>query len=360
MRRRAFLTLAAAGLVSTRLAQAQSRRVSVSDVLHSAVRAFIQPGYERLRQDAELMAAAADRLCATPSQAAFEQAQARFRSLVVAWSRIEIVRFGPVLEDNRADRMFFFPDRRGIGLRQIQTVLSEKDKTAASAESLATKSVALQGLGALEYLLFGTGAESLATGDGFRCRFAAAVCRRIEATATELAEEWDKPDGIAMRFAEPAPRHADFRNEEESLRALLGVLINGAEMIDDVRLRPFMGPDAAGAKPKLAPWWRSGMTGESIAAAFDGMEQIVDVTEIALLLPPDRALAVRSVMFEFANARRAIRKLSMPMPQAATDFHERQTLQYLLIVTKSLRRLFTNDLAGGLGLSAGFSPLDGD
>src|SRR5690606_22737995 len=100
------------------------------------------------------------------------EVRAQFPAVVTAWSRIELYRFGPLMAQNRSDRILFWPDRKGIALRQVQAILADKDEAALAPETLARKSVAVQGLGALEFVLHGTGSEDLATPDGaFRCDY---------------------------------------------------------------------------------------------------------------------------------------------------------------------------------------------
>lgn len=360
MNRRTLFAASLSLLMAGDMVPAQAQQGDARAVLKAAVTGFIQPGYERLRQQAELMRLAAGDLCAAPSSETLGNARAAFGALVDAWARIEIVRFGPVITDNRMERIYFYPDRRGIGLRQVQALLVEQDFAALDPDTLAGKSVALQGLGALEYALFGTGADALAAGDAYRCGFAEAVTARIEATASELVTAWEAPDGIATRLADPQPDYPDFRTTEEGLRELLGIFIHSTEFIADVRIAPFVGADAGSAKPRLAALWRSGLTGRSLGGNIDGLEHLFDVSEMAELLPPDIRLEASSVKFEFDNARRALATPKLPLPAAAADPVQRGALQYLLIVTRSIRRLFTDRMAAGLGLSAGFSALDGD
>jgi predicted lipoprotein len=48
------------------------------------------------------------------------------------------------------------------------------------------------------------------------------------------------------------------------------------------------------------------------------------------------------------------------MEQAVADQRQLQALKYLVVVTKSLDTLLGQNLAAALGLSVGFSTLDGD
>ena len=53
----------------------------------------------------------------------------------------------------RLERILFWPDRKSIGLKQVQAALAAKDTSITDAGKLKGKSVAVQGLGALEFLL---------------------------------------------------------------------------------------------------------------------------------------------------------------------------------------------------------------
>ncbi|WP_114389179.1 imelysin family protein [Notoacmeibacter marinus] len=331
-------------------------------VLADAVESFIRPGYRQLQERSGALKDAVGALCDAPSDHALGFARQAFGETVAAWSRLESIRFGPILRQNAAERLYFFPDRRGIALRQVQGVLATKDETAASAQSLVGKSVALQGLGTLEYLLFGTGAQDLAAegAGGFRCDFAEAVTERIEATATLIADDWAAPDGIAGRFASPDPAYADFQTVDDSLRALLGAFINGLELIADTRIAPFLGGDAAAARPKAAAWWRSGLTGRALSENLGGLRDLFAMASMARLLPPDDGGLTSEIRFEFGNAQRALSGAGQSLPELAQTEGARQPVAYLLIVTQSLRSLFAERFAGAVGLVAGFSSLDGD
>lgn len=56
-------------------------------------------------------------LCAAPSKTADEAAKAAFADTVSSWSTIEIVRVGPVIEHNRFERVLYYPDKKGLGLK---------------------------------------------------------------------------------------------------------------------------------------------------------------------------------------------------------------------------------------------------
>ncbi|MEX1060566.1 MAG: imelysin family protein, partial [Methyloceanibacter sp.] len=153
----------------------------------------IRPGYAALADATGALKGKVENLCTEPSTAALDEAKDAFAATVAAWSKVEILRFGPVTQDHRYERLFFWPDPKGLGLRQLQDVLAKQDETVTEPDALAGKSVALQGLPALEYLLYGDGAETLAmSGDSgaFRCGFALSVATNIDRIARNVVEGW--------------------------------------------------------------------------------------------------------------------------------------------------------------------------
>ncbi|TIT84015.1 MAG: peptidase M75, Imelysin, partial [Mesorhizobium sp.] len=132
-----------------------SAEVKASAVIQRAIDGFIRPAYASLHDHAGSLTKAMRTLCNAPSQGSLEAARVEFSATVEAWSSAEIIAFGPIRENNRLERMLYWPDRKGIGLKQVQAALAGKDPTATDPAQLADKSVAMQGLGALEFVLYG-------------------------------------------------------------------------------------------------------------------------------------------------------------------------------------------------------------
>ena len=330
-------------------------------VVANAIDGFIRPGYAQFHDHATAAASAMNGLCSEPGDTALQDARDRFATLAASWSRIEFVRFGPVMDDNRLEKILFFPDRRGIALRQIQGILGGEDETATTQQRLADKSVAVQGLGALEFVLHGTDAETLATDrGGFRCIYGRAIARNLSSIAGELDAAWSEDAGIAARLTAPDAADPAWRSAEDSLQEIVGIFIHGFEAIRDLRLRPAMGESAEAAKPNLFLFRRSELALASLRANFAGMNELFTASKLAGLLPAPQAYLADSILFEFANADRTLSELAPPLADVASEPDKRQGLTYLLIVTDSLQAQFAEQVSPILGLSAGFSALDGD
>ncbi|MEX0628023.1 MAG: imelysin family protein [Cucumibacter sp.] len=341
---------------------AGAARADDRDVVAASINQFIVPGYERLAEEAGLQSDRMTGLCAEPGEAALAAARVQFSALVRAWSQMEIIRFGPIVADNRLERMFFWPDRRGIGLRQVQVIIAEENPGALDAVTLRTKSVAVQGLGALEFVLHGAGAETLAGADGaFRCAYGSTIAGAIETLAEGVAADWLAPDGIAARLVDPSPDLVDYRSEAEVWRELVGVFVHGTELVRDTRLNPFLGSgDDSEANPRLAPYWRSQLTLASLAAGMEAMRSLFVVSGLEEALTGDNRFAAGAFIFELDNFASAIVGIDPDLEAALADQDMRVRLRYLVILTRSLQNIVVLQIAVALGVSAGFSARGGD
>jgi predicted lipoprotein len=335
--------------------------VQASQVISRAADGFVRPAYAALHERASAAAKAVTALCGAPSQSHLDAARENFSGLVDAWSTVEIIRFGPITEDNRLERMLFWPDRKSIGLKQVQAALAERDPTAADPVKLAKKSVAMQGLGALEFVLHGTGAGELAGPDGaYRCAYGAAITKNIEMIAADVDAAWRKPDGFAALWTRPSAKNPLYRDEKEALTELLGVLIDGLEMVRDMRLRGFLGAAADDDRPKQAIFWRSRQTADSLAANLAGMDRLFQASRLGDALPADSRWMAESIHIQLANGAADARSVSGPIDEALADPASRTRLEHLAVVTTSLSGLVGTRLSAEFGLTAGFSSLDGD
>jgi uncharacterized protein len=340
---------------------ATAAAVKASDVIQRAIDGFVRPAYASLDDHAAGLTKAMQRLCEAPSQPTLEAARADFSGTVEAWSVAEIIGFGPIKENNRLERMLYWPDRKSIGLRQVQATLAAKDPAATDPAQLAAKSVAMQGLGALEYVLYGEGAGTLAgKDDPYRCAYGAAVAGNIETIAGEVRDAWSKPNGFARQWANPGPQNPLYRNGTEAVTELVGVFINELEMIRDVRLKGFLGSKPDADKPKQAIYWRSQNTTNSLAGNLQGIDELFQASKLGDALPADAKWMAESIHIQLTNGVATAKSVTGPIDQALADPAQRDKLEHFALITSSLSTLIGTRMTAEFGLTAGFSSLDGD
>lgn len=356
------IALAAAALLALALpARAQATDEALQGFVDGAIEGFLRPAAARFEDTAGTLSDRLDALCKAPDQAKLEAAREAFGATTEAWAEISFVTLDPMRQDDRAARVFFWPDPRGVTLRQTQGVLGEKDETATNADDIAGKSVAVQGLGALEFLLFGTGSETLAADeDPYRCRYARAAAENLHRIGGGLHAAYGAESTFAGQLSEPGPDNPLYRNPSESAEDLLASVGTGIELIRDRILTPTLGETADEAQPKAAPFWRSGETLPYLAHILTGMQKMLDAGGIESILSEERAWIAGSVDFEFENAERTIKGIGLPYPEAVETPETRQQIEALVYSLRNQRDLVADYLMASAGLKAGFNALDGD
>jgi len=338
------------------LSPAWAQTITPTEMLRSSVTNFIRPQVKAFAREARALEPAMATLCASPGADTLGAAQAAFAATSVAYGRIEFLRIGPLAENNRAERLLFWPDRRGIGLRQVQQLLGDEDAGAITLAGLQGKSVAVQGLGALEFVLFGTGSEALLdTTDGFRCRYGQTIAQNLAQIADEIVLAWADPAGVAEHLMRPDPAYPDYRSTTESLEAVVGLVAHGIEAVRDTRLNPFIARNGDTANPRQAMFWRSHQTVAMLEANLKAMQTLLALGGMAT--DPDLADEIDAA---FSRAFAALAGVSAPVEVAVADPVQAAALNDLVVATQDLQRLIGEELSATLGLSVGFSSLDGD
>ena len=287
------------------------------------------------------------------ADAALDAVRAAWRDAVPAFGAVEPLRVGPVLDDNRVNRVFFWPDSRRAGERQLRALVAGDEPLTVAA--MPGKSVAVQGLPALERLLYGdgAGADPAAT-----CRVAVPVAGNVAHIAAELDAAWSAPDGITARMVEPSADDPLFRSELEVLRSLVTQLQAGLELVAIAKLGPLVDADAAALR--RLPFARSALFPEYLAGNLDGLAALLLDAGLA-----DAADVAGEAKFEVANARRLLDKLAGELAPDATlrgppSDDAVGTAAALRAGVVGIERLLLDRVAPALGTGTGFNSADGD
>ena len=316
------------------------------------------------------------RFCKEPSAAALQAAKDAFAGAVDAWSKVEIFRFGPITQDRRYERLFYWPDPKGIGLRQVQDALAKRDEDLTLPHELAAKSVALQGLPALEYLIYGDGAETLTETDrvvdggeplpkiggagAFRCGFASSIATNVDRIAKNVVEGWRQGSAYEKAFIGPAPENALYHTPKEVTLELFKSFASGIELVRDQKLGKPLGATPAEAKPKLAAFWRSNLAFANMIGNLDGVILLFSNGGFAEVVDADSPGVSESILFDLNHGIEVLRSMDKPFAEAAGDEQLRAKLEAVRVELKSAGQTAGDIIARGAGLSFGFNAMDGD
>jgi predicted lipoprotein len=335
----------------------------------------IRPGYSALSAATGSLNDKVAALCKQPSTDALQAAKDAFAGVVDAWSKVEIFRFGPIVQDHRYERLFYWPDPKSLGLRQVQDALAKHDQAVTLPDELAAKSVALQGLPALEFLLYGDGADVLAQkavedvtkplpdvgGEGaFRCSFASSIATNIDRIAKNLVEGWREGSAYEKAFLGPVPDNPIYHTPKEVTLELFKAFASGIELVRDQKLGKPLGASADEAKPKLAAFWRSDLSFANMIGNLDGVILLFSKGGFAQVVADDSPGVEDSILFDLNHAIEVLRGMNKPFAEVASDQALRAKLEALRVGLKSAGQTAGDIIARSAGLSFGFNAMDGD
>jgi uncharacterized protein len=344
------------------MTQAAHAEADHAAIARDSLQSYIQPGYSTLAETAAAFSDSTEPLCASPSEAALTSTRESFAKMVQAWSEVEPIRFGPVLQDHRYERLFYWPDPKGLGAKQVREVLAKHDNTVKDETTLAGKSVALQGLPALEYLLYGKGADDLAKGGGeaaFRCAFAASIAGNITSISKQLVADWSNDAPYTKSFLHPEPNGTYHTSKEVTLE-LFKTFSVGIEAVRDQKLAKMLGAKSEEARPGLAPFVLSGLTFSSIADNLVGVRNLFLKGGFAQVVHQESAGVEDSIAFDLNHAIDTLRTIKQPVAEIVRSEEERAKLEALRVGLKSAAQTASEMISRNAGLSFGFNTMDGD
>src|SRR5262245_46741321 len=282
---------------------------AADDTLNRLVERFIVPHYQALSLTADAQEKAWAEFCAKPDDIGFQALQQSYFATADSWSQIEFLRYGPISDEFRAERLSYWPERKNATQKALAQLLEKNGVADLAPELFVKSSVAVQGLPALERLLFDDKAQ-VEMLDGLRkerrCAVGQAIAWNIVMIAHDVRLGWT--NDIVEAIANPD------RAKEATSRIATDFLSAFAYMRDS-KLRPMLGKDAATARPALAEGWRSKRSKRALVL---NLETALDVVKLIEAGKEGDTPATISTALSFAEA------LPEDFGPAVADIKQRQ------------------------------------
>ncbi|MFG1347315.1 imelysin family protein [Xanthobacter autotrophicus DSM 431] len=323
------------------------------------IEGWLLPRYEALSAAAAAQSGAWTGFCAKPAAAGVPALKDAYGKTADAWNAVEFITFGPISLSLRADRISFFPDRRNAISRGLAEILADTDAARLEPERFSQASAAVQGLPALERLLYEEGAaEALVSGPeaARRCALGTAIARNLATITAEVRTQWgDRGAGVLGAIVSGKGDPALFPD----LGALPGMILtdlSGAfQRVTDTKLMPVMGSSPADAKPTLADSWRSGRSSRIAANMVRSADALL--TAVAAQMPSRPQYVVTKAA---TTADAAAEKLPPDLGAAVATAQGVSTIQTSIKAFKAAQLAVYKPIAAYFGISLGFNALDGD
>jgi predicted lipoprotein len=318
-------------------------------------RNVVTPAFKALAGETQKLAQAADDFAAQPSQDGFAAVRIAFESVSDTWMQAQFFRLGPLGAQQRSERFEYWPEKRPIIDKQLAALLTKADPDALAADRFAQASVAVQGLPALERLLYGdTARQVLSAGPEQKARIALiqAIAHNLDNLAQELAAAWEKAESDPKLFAQ---------EPNEATAQLYAGLMTGLQLVSDQKIAGPRGQTVDKAKPKSAEQWRAGRSLKNIKLNLQALrDATTGPSGFASLLGADQAALKDEIAKAFAAALAAADAAPEPLDTAVTDPEGRKKVGALLIAVNHLRDVLNQKVPPAIGISLGFNEMDGD
>ena len=316
---------------------------------------FAIPRFEQLLDSSKQLMTQTETFCQKGGEEEFEKTREKFHKMMDAWQGIQILRTGPAELLMRNFRIEMWPDRSNTGAKQIRKLLADKNPDALKPEVFSRSSTAVQGLSAIERIMFAKdiqASEFQAGGKAnYRCQLLQAITVNLNTISTNLLKDWQTT--YKETITVQSEKNEVFASHKEVASAFLKEATTQLQAIYDQKFkRPF---DDKRFRPKRAESWRSGRSLRNITLNLESVQALFETGFNPHL--KDEALK-KKLDAEFKQAIKTGKTFTMPLLKA----HEEKTeaLKKWMDEVSQLKRTVTVDVPKALDISLGFNSLDGD
>lgn len=344
-------------LVSLVAANAQGQSADWKSLNLDLSNNVIVPAYRALADEAAAMNLQAQDFCAAPAPGAMASLQQDFHSTMDAWQAIQHVKFGPVTYFNWQFRMQYWPDDRGTGGRQLEAMLAAEDSSVLEAETFARQSVGVQGLPALERLLFDAEALQALQQAPYRCELLIAITANLSEISKGMADRWQDEFRLTAMLEDDS---GFFEDLEDASTDFVKALVETVPVLYEQKLAVVLGDSREALRERRAESWRSGRSLRNLRVNLASLYEYyhADGGELAIesIFQANDAAAVESVFEQVLALSAGISDDFIT--QAATE----EGYARLQALNTSLESLYEalETAVKNTDLYLGFNSLDGD
>lgn len=312
---------------------------------------LIVPAYQQLESQSVELMVATETFCADVSSLNLDMLKSTYQQSMLAWQAIQHIQFGPITYFNWNYRIQYWPDERGASGRQLDALIASEDEAILASSAFPRQSVGVQGLPALERILYDDDALNEFQNNAFLCSLTRTIARNINEIGSGVAQRWVDEyralvlDPVAGGFYESA---------EDSSIDFLKALQEGIAKIRDLKLAPALGESFASARTRSAESWRSESSLANIKNNLNSLESLFSAYSPAFY--EEDGAAIDAVFSDLATT---LAVLPDSILEALGDERQYVQVKALYSEVEALHEALETALKN-TDLYLGFNSLDGD
>ncbi|MES2626921.1 MAG: imelysin family protein [Pseudomonadota bacterium] len=317
--------------------------------------AVVIPDYTTFATAAAAMNEQATGFCSNVTPQSLAEIQAAFQTTMDGWQAVQHIQFGPITYFNWNYRLQYWPDDNGTGGRQLSALIAGKDSTVLSSENFARQSVGVQGLQALEMLLFDDKSLEELQADSYRCNLVQAIAANLDEIAAGVAQRWADE---FRKTVETADERGFFESSEDATIDYLKALVEPIRSLQQQKIEAIIGESQAEARVRRAESWRSERSIRNLKIDVASLNRFFNAGNPALntVLPPED---IEGINAGFAKVEATLAELPDSMTVALETESGYATLKQAASDLSALFELLEASLKK-TDLYLGFNSLDGD
>lgn len=366
MNSKRLITLLSLLLIATAasVVSADSQALTQQEFNRRLAEHYLIPRYQALSDAMTNQYQILQTFCKAPDAEGLTTAREAFHETVDAWMAIQHVSLGPIALEFRGERINHWPEHRNVVAKSLSKRLAEKDTAALEPERFAKSSVAIQGLPALERLLFhDKSLQRYSVQDEtsqFRCQLTLAIALNLKTISADVIREWREDVLPVLISGEAHPLY--FETSEDVTRLLVTNLKTLFQQIIVLKLEKVLGEESGKAKPKLAENYRSGRSLRNIVLNLESARAMIDVDNgfsEFIRVQEDGAVVAEEMIAAYDEVISTTKQLPA-IDEAVADPEKRVPLEQALKDIKAVRDRSLDEIPRAARVTLGFNELDGD
>jgi len=317
--------------------------------------AVVIPDYAAFAVAAGAMNDVAAGFCGAISEESLDELRLAYHETMDKWQVVQHIQFGPITYFNWNYRLQYWPDDNGTGARQLTALVANKESAVLGSEAFARQSVGVQGVQALELLLFSEDSLSQLQADPYRCSVVQAITTNLEEIAAGVAQRWT--DEVRNTVA-TADERGFFESAEDATIDFLKAQVEPVRSLQQQKLEAILGESQANARVRRAESWRSERSVRNLKINVASLERFFNAGTPALntVLPPED---IEGINAGFARLQATLAELPDSMAAALETESGYDKLKQAASDFSGLFELLEASLKK-TDLYLGFNSLDGD
>ena len=237
------------------------------------------------------------------------------------------------------------------------------DAQTGCAQACEPPSGALQGLGAVEILLYGKDADAFAQpGEerGFRCGYLRTIATNLSNIAREIQSAWADETGYPATFLAPGADNPAYLDESEVTLEIAKAFLVGIERLRDIEIAGPLGLGRKTSRRTRSAFEPSGLSTELLAAKLEGMMMLYVAGGLLDRIEAHEAGMGKSILNELKIALAHLKSVQQPISAVPVNREAEDRFLASGFPLKNAREQTRRVLGDAAGLSLGFNALDGD